>query len=110
MAEAGERQETVDRFYQSHGPCCAGCDWWRHISLLIGECTRSAYVSGAERLAGLGFKWSSLPPSAGHAITTREHVCGKFKDTFDWASLPAAYQRRIGMQPCPTPTPREPEG
>lgn len=96
MAET-ERQEILDRFYHSRGPCCAGCDWWRHISSLIGECTRSSYVSGAERMAALGIEGSSLPPAAGHAITERGHVCGEFRDGFEWSSLPAAYRRRIGL-------------
>jgi len=33
-------QEHVDRFYFAHGPCCAGCDWWRHINSVGGMCER----------------------------------------------------------------------
>jgi len=53
-------------------------------------------VSGAERLAAIGIENCSLPPRAGHALTKREHVCGEFKDEFDWASLPLDYRKRVG--------------
>ena len=93
---ADDLQEWHDAFYMRHGPCCAGCDWWRSISGLIGDCTRSAPVSGAERMGMLDIAWSSLPIEAGHVITERAHVCGEFKDTFDWTSLPLPYRVRIG--------------
>lgn len=93
---ATERQEILDRFYFERGPCCAGCDWWHHINAVHGECHRSAPVPGHERLAMIGIDWSSLPPSAGHVLTERSHVCGDFKDEFDWNSLPVPYRKRIG--------------
>ena len=34
---------------------------------------------------------------AGHFMTRREHVCGDFKDDFDWSLLPVAYLLRIGV-------------
>jgi hypothetical protein len=95
MAE-NERQEHLDQFYFQHGPCCAGCDWWRHISSLIGDCTRSAPVSGSERADMLGISNPSRAFKAGHVVTPREHVCGDFKDEFDWTSLPLPYRKRVG--------------
>jgi hypothetical protein len=44
----------------------------------------------------LGIWGSSLKPDPGHVVTAREHVCGDFKDEFDWSSLPLAYRKRIG--------------
>jgi len=44
----------------------------------------------------LGMTSCSLRPTSGHAITPREHVCGDFKDEFDWASLPLPYRVRVG--------------
>lgn len=73
-------QRIVDSFYAAHGPCCAGCDWWRHYNRVVGECTRSAPVSGADRIAMLGMSYCSLPIGAGHVMTLREHVCGDFSD------------------------------
>lgn len=92
----GDRQEILDIFYFRNGPCCAGCDWWRSLNVGTGECTRSAPVSGSDRLAMLGIDWSSMPLGAGHVLTKRAHVCGDFKDEFDWSSLPLAYQKRVG--------------
>lgn len=73
-------QAVVDKFYKNHGPCCAGCDWWRWHNSAAGECSRSAPVPGAERFAMLGITSSSLAPEAGHVMTPRDHVCGEFKD------------------------------
>lgn len=90
------RQEVLDRFYFNKGPCCAGCDWWRSISSLVGECTRSAPVSGNDRLAMIGITSISAPVGAGHALTNRDHYCGEFKDDFDWSALPLPYRKRVG--------------
>lgn len=92
------KQELLDAFYAQHGPCCAGCDWWHCINSLVGECHRSAPVSGIERVSMLGINRASILPEAGHIMTRREHHCGDFIDTFDWSSLPAAYLRRIGKE------------
>jgi hypothetical protein len=89
-------QEIADRFYFANGPCCSGCDWWRHVNSIVGECTRSAPVSGDQRGSMLGMRSTSLVPIAGHILTPRTHHCGEFKDEFDWDSLPAAYLQRIG--------------
>ena len=60
--------------------------------------SKSAPVSGAERQAMLRLQFCSLPPGAGHVMTPRSHMCGEFRDDFDWATLPAAYLRRIGAR------------
>jgi hypothetical protein len=90
-------QEILDRFYFKNGPCCAGCDWWRSISSQAGECTRSAPVPEEQRLAMLDIDWCSKSVGAGHVITRREHLCGDFKDEFDWTSLPLPYRKMVGQ-------------
>lgn len=94
-----ELQEFHDSFYFKHGACCAGCDWWRSINSRAGDCTKSKPVSGLERWAMLGITNISMrpKPDAGHIVTARDHVCGDFKDEFDWSSLPLAYQKRVGF-------------
>src|SRR3569833_212145 len=91
-----DRQEILDRFYFKNGSCCAGCVWWRSLSVLAGDCTRSAPAPGKDRWNMLGIEGCSLKPSSGHIVTQREHVCGDFKDEFDWTSLPLPYRKRIG--------------
>lgn len=91
-----DRQEYLDSFYFAHGPCCAGCDWWRSFNALSGECRRSTPVSGVERWAMLGISNCSLKAGAGHVVTNRDHHCGEFKDEFDWRSLPLPYRKRVG--------------
>ena len=93
-----DRQEIIDAFFWKNSPCCAGCDWWRSINSSVGECTRSAPVASGDRIAMLGMQRSSLDPGAGHILTPREHRCGEFQDTFDWASLPIPYLKRIGAK------------
>ena len=90
-------QERMDRFYFERGACCAGCDRWGALNSVAGECTASAPVSGEQRYAMLGMSGSSLPLEAGHIFTKRDHVCGDFKDDFDWPSRPLAYLRRVGF-------------
>ena len=92
----GERQEFIDRFYIEHGPCCAGCDFWRHLNSRAGECTRSAPVSAKDRVAMLGMTSPSIHIGGGHVLTPHDHHCGDFKDEFDWSSLPLSYRKRIG--------------
>lgn len=89
-------QQHHDAFYWRNGKCCAGCDWWRGISANAGACTRSAPVSGEQRMGMLGIESCSLPVPAGHVVTKREHVCGEFKDDFDWSSLPLTYRKTVG--------------
>lgn len=96
-----DRQEHLDSFYFKHGKCCAGCDWWRSISSLVGECTRAAIVPAQQRMDALGIEWSSHRMKAGHPITNRDYVCGEFKDEFDWTTLPLPYRKRIGAPLTP---------
>jgi hypothetical protein len=93
---ADEMQELHDTFYWANGPCCAGCDFWRSINSLVGECTNSKIISGVERASMLGFEWTTGNFGSGHALTKRDYVCGKFKDGFDWSTLPVPYRIRIG--------------
>lgn len=95
----GSAQEMADRFYVTHGPCCAGCDWGHSASSLIGECRRSAPVSSEQRHRMVAQTWNTLTFGAddpGHLLTRRGHRCGEFKDDFDWSTLPANYLRKIG--------------
>ena len=92
-----DRQEYADRFYHKHGPCCAGCDWWRHVSSTLGECLRSAPVSQKDRLSQLDIVgYTSLDIGAGQPYTRRDHWCGEFNDTFDWQTLPLPYRKSVG--------------
>lgn len=91
-------QEALDTFYWKNGPCCAGCDHWRHMNAFIGECQKSPPVAGKERVEMIGIQGTTLPIGAGHVMTPRGHECGSFKDEFDWASLPLAYQARVGAR------------
>lgn len=75
-----QQQSLIDKFYESHGKCCAGCDWWRWHNRYIGDCTKSAPVSGVERYSMLGFEGMSISIPAGHILTRRDHVCGDFVD------------------------------
>jgi hypothetical protein len=62
-----------------------------------GDCTKSHPVGAKERWAMLGIEnISLLKLRAGHVVTPQDHVCGDFKDEFDWSSLPLAYLKRIG--------------
>lgn len=95
-------QEAIDRFYWQQGrPCCAGCDWWHHLNSLVGECRNGAPVGAAERWAMIGITGTSMVADAGQVMTPRDHHCGYFNDTFDWSSLPPAYQRRVGVERAP---------
>jgi hypothetical protein len=81
---SSDLQEFVDTFYHAHGKCCAGCDWWRYMNSTAGECTKSAPVLEGDRVGMLGMTGGSLEIGAGHVLTRREHVCGDFKDEYDW--------------------------
>lgn len=96
MADA--RQEILDRFYFERGACCAGCDWWASLNSMAGECTKRAPTRESNRFAMLNMHGCSMKPSpgAGHIVTPRDHVCGDFKDEFDWTSLPLAYRAKTG--------------
>ena len=86
-----------DEQYAKNGPCCSGCDYYCPISTQYGDCTRSApNVSGGDRAWLMGIKYSpSYIPEEGHIITKAEHVCGEFKDDFEWATLGRFYLKSI---------------
>ncbi len=99
-------QEDMDAFYWSHGPCCAGCDWWQEVRAgRVGLCTKSAPVASEQRAHMIGIERHSLHLGAGHVFTQRAHHCGDFKDDFDWSRLPLAYRVRIGAPMHKEPTP-----
>lgn len=91
-----DRQEALDTFYFQRGPCCAGCDWWHSVSSHIGDCTRSAPVSGHKRIAMLDMDNLSFNPPSGHIMTRKDYHCGDFKDEFNWSTLPLPYRKRVG--------------
>ena len=94
-----EHQERADAFYWQNGPCCSGCDHWRNINVLIGQCeVTPPGLSGEERAASLGMSGVSIRLASGHALTRREHKCGQFADTFVWDVLPLPYLKRIGAK------------
>jgi hypothetical protein len=75
-------QEKIDSYYHAHGPCCAGCDFWRWINSRVGECVRMPPNQSHDAAAALGMLGSSLRSTSN--LTTREHWCGEFRDTHDW--------------------------
>lgn len=76
-----EKQDIIDRFAAEHGPCCAGCEYWRWHNTVVGECLRAAPVASGDRVALLGMMGCSAPIGAGHIMTPREHWCGEFVDS-----------------------------
>jgi len=94
-------QEMCDQFYWKHGRCCAGCDHWASSEGYIGECASAPPVSGEQVLRSMGIEWSTLLPPPGQPFTKHDHVCGAFKDDFDWSTLGAEYLARIGAPASP---------
>ncbi|NBU79778.1 MAG: hypothetical protein EBS50_12030 [Sphingomonadaceae bacterium] len=95
--EAGY-QEKLDRLYWKTGKCCAGCDHWASDQGFSGACTAAPPVSGWDVLRSAGIDWASYVPAPGHPFTHATHVCGAFKDDFDWSTLPAEYLKQIGAK------------
>lgn len=91
-------QKRCDEFFWQKGRCCAGCDHWSSEAGDVGECLSAPPVSGAQVLLSLGIDWSSYTPPPGQPFTKREHVCGAFQDTFDWATLDEEYLAAIGAR------------
>lgn len=89
-------QERCDTFYWQNGRCCAGCDHWSSDQGDIGMCMSAPPVSGGDVVRSLGIRWSSYTPPPGQPFKTHDHVCGAFKDDFDWSSLDQDYLHRIG--------------
>lgn len=79
LTKDDKTRQILLKFAKDNAPCCAGCDWWRWIGSSLGECIKSAPVSGSERIAMLGMTGCSLPLEAGHVLTPRDHYCGDFK-------------------------------
>lgn len=73
-----EKQAIIDQFAAEHGPCCAGCDYWRWHNSVVGDCLRTAPVAWHDRVALLGMTGCSAPIGSGHIMTPREHWCGEF--------------------------------
>ena len=63
---------------------------------MVGSCTKAKIVSGQERADALGIESCSLRIKSGHPITSRDYVCGQFKDEFDWSTLPLPYRKQVG--------------
>jgi len=66
------------------------------MSSNAGDCTKSKPTNGNERWAMLGIERISMKMPAGHIVTPSNHVCGDFKDEFDWTTLPIGYRKRVG--------------
>jgi hypothetical protein len=91
-------QKRCDEFFWRNGRCCAGCDHWNSEQGDVGECLSAPPVSGEQVLKSLGITWCSYIPPPGQPYTRRDHVCGAFQDTFDWASLGKEYLDAIGAR------------
>ena len=71
-------EDVINEFYLKNGICCAGCDNWRFINSVVGECIKSAPAANPAGM--LGFESCSIECDAGHVLTTRDSLCGEFKD------------------------------
>lgn len=92
-------QQRLDMYYWKHGNCCAGCDHWSSFGADSGECYGGPPVSGEQVLQSMGIHFFSYIPAPGQPYTSHEHVCGAFKDDFDWSSLEPEYLEKIGANP-----------
>ncbi|RUR26796.1 hypothetical protein ELY33_16955 [Vreelandella andesensis] len=77
-------RKNIKEFYVKNGPCCAGCDHWDPLGASVGECTRTAPVTGIDRVSMLGWDNVTMRIDSGHIVTPREHVCGEFIETEVW--------------------------
>ncbi|WP_426032677.1 hypothetical protein [Cypionkella sp. TWP1-2-1b2] len=102
-------QQTCDALYWEFGPCCGGCDHWDSSEGLTGGCSANGLVSGADVLRSMDISFSSYMPPPGFPATKAKFRCGKFKDDFDWQSLPAEYLKSIGYRPDRIPAPPPPQ-
>ena len=89
-------QELCDTKYWKNGPCCAGCDHWQSNSSLTGQCSAAGIVSGEDVLRSMGIWFCTYLPAPDFPYTESDDHCGKFKDDFDWSTLPQDYRRKIG--------------
>ncbi|MFN4168110.1 MAG: hypothetical protein ACK4HD_07380 [Pannonibacter phragmitetus] len=88
-------QEQCDRYYWTHGQCCAGCDHWHSDMSLFGECRAAGIVPGAEVMASLGIQSCTAQLAPGFPMTQHDFHCGLFADEFDWSTLDIDYLIRI---------------
>ena len=77
-------QKLIDSFYKENGKCCAGCDHWQWHNATIGDCMKSAPVSAKDRAGMINI---DIEVKAGHIITSRDHVCAEFFDSYDWEKI-----------------------
>jgi len=74
------KQDHIDAFADKHALCCAGCDFWRWINSVVGECVRHAPNPAHDAAAGLGIHGFSAGPVSS-MLVKRDHWCGDFVDT-----------------------------
>ena len=91
-------QEQCDRDYWSRGQCCSGCDFWNSEMGNSGECQANGLVPADEVFASVGITNWTGPKKPGFPMTEGSFWCGKFRDDFDWSSLPDDYLVRIGAK------------
>lgn len=88
-------QKECDSLYWKIGKCCAGCDHWASEGGWSGECDANGIMSGRDVAKSIGMLASSYIPDPGFPYTRADHVCGLFKDDFDWSTLDVGYLREI---------------
>lgn len=93
---AGQYQAKCDALYWKIGKCCAGCDHWGSDGAMIGQCSAAGIMSGEQVMRSLGISFSSYPFNPGFPYTESTHVCGLFRDDFDWSLLTDDYLHQIG--------------
>ena len=71
-------EAIISEFADKNGECCAGCRWWQYANTVVGQCTKTAPVSGDARLSMIGGGTCSMPIPSGHILTERSHYCGDF--------------------------------
>lgn len=91
-------QERCDTEYWSRGQCCAGCDFWNSAGGWSGECRAAGLVPADEVFASIGIVSWTGPKEPGFPLTGGDFWCGKFRDDFDWSTLPREYLIQIGAE------------
>jgi len=95
---AAQYQAKCDTLYWSIGKCCAGCDHWHSDDSMQGQCLAAGIMSGDQVMRSMGIAFSSYPFNPGYPYTESTHVCGLFRDDFNWATLPDDYLDAIGAR------------
>ena len=93
---AAQYQAKCDTLYWEIGKCCAGCDHWSSDGAMQGECSAAGIMSGEQVMLSMGIPFSSLQIEPGFPFTKSTHVCGLFRDDFDWSILADDYLEQIG--------------